>query len=57
VFPAIALVLAVVSLVALTVYNLKIGSIFAGLLILAVVYYLLRVRGKVDASWASRAVE
>ena len=57
VFPAIALVLAVVSLVALTVYNLKIASIFAGLLILAVVYYLLRVRGKVDASWATRAAE
>jgi ethanolamine permease len=57
VFPAVALVLAVVSLVALTVYNLKIAQIFGGLLLLAVVYYLVRVRGKVDPSWATRAAE
>ena len=57
VFPAIALVLAVVSLVALTVYNLKIAQIFGGLLLLAVVYYLVRVRGKVDPSWASKPAE
>jgi ethanolamine permease len=53
VFPVVALVLAVMSLVALTVYNLRIAGIFAGLLALAVVYYLVRVRGKVDTGWAS----
>jgi ethanolamine permease len=51
VFPAIALVLALISLVALTVYNLRIAGIFAGLLALGVLYYLARVRGKVDHSW------
>jgi ethanolamine permease len=55
VFPAVALVLALVSLVSLTVYNLRIAGIFAGLLALAVVYYLVRVRGKVDAGWARRS--
>ena len=51
-FPAIALVLALVSLAALTIYNLRIAEIFAGLLALSVLYYLTRVRGKVDMAWA-----
>jgi ethanolamine permease len=52
VFPAIALVLALVSLAALTIYNLRIAEIFAGLLVLSILYYLARVRGKVDMAWA-----
>ena len=54
VFPAMALVLSLLSLVALTVYNLRIAGIFAGLLAVGVIYYLARVRGKVDPAWASR---
>ena len=47
--------LALVSLAALTIYNLRIAGIFAGLLVLSVVYYLVRVRGKVDTAWARRS--
>jgi ethanolamine permease len=52
--PALALVLSVASLVALVVYNLWIAVVFAALLIVGVVFYLLRVRGRIDPAWARR---
>jgi ethanolamine permease len=53
-FPSVALVLSVASLVALAVYNPGIGAVFAGLLLAGVIFYLARVRGRVDPTWAHR---
>ena len=55
VFPALALVIAAVALVAMTVYNLEIAAIFAGLLALGGVYYATYVRGRVDDEWVREA--
>jgi ethanolamine permease len=52
--PALALVLSVASLAALVVYNLRIAAVFAGLLVIGVIFYLLRVRGRIDPTWAHR---
>jgi ethanolamine permease len=52
--PALALALSLASLAALVVYNLRIAGVFAGLLVIGVIFYLARVRGRVDPTWAHR---
>lgn len=53
--PALALVIAVVSLVALTWFNLEIAGVFVLLLGLAVAWYALAGRRALDESWARGA--
>lgn len=52
VFPAIALVMAVVTLIAFVVYNTGVAAIFAGMLAVGAVFYFAQVRGKIDPGWA-----
>ena len=49
-----ALGLSLASLAALVVYNLRIAAVFAALLLVGVLFYLLRVRGRIDPGWAHR---
>jgi ethanolamine permease len=51
VFPAVAFVLALLSLGALAFYNRTIALVFLALLAGGGAYYVLFVRGRVDASW------
>ena len=51
VFPAIALALAAIALVATAVYNPAIAAVFFGLLLAGCAYYALFVRGRVDDAW------
>jgi ethanolamine permease len=53
-FPAIALLLSLASLMALAVYNPGICAVFVALLLAGVTFYVARVRGRVDPTWASR---
>ena len=52
VFPVVALVLAALSLVAMTVYNLGIAALFALLMVLGLIWHQLRGRHGLDPSWA-----
>jgi ethanolamine permease len=51
VFPAIALCIATVSLVAMTVYNPKIAGIFAFIMSGGLIYYFGVARGQVREDW------
>lgn len=51
-FPALALIIATVALIAMTAYNLGVAAIFGGMLACGFVYFALFVRGRADASWA-----
>jgi ethanolamine permease len=51
--PAIALLLSLISLFAMTWFNPWIAAIFGGMLAAAGAYYALAVRGNVDAGWAA----
>jgi ethanolamine permease len=57
VFPAIALAIAALSLVALAVYNVSVAAIFAAIVVAGLVYYWFAVRGKIDDDWASQVVD
>lgn len=55
VFPAVALTIAAIALVATTVYNPTIAAVFFGLVALGCGYYAAFVRGRVDTRWAHDA--
>lgn len=57
VFPAVALVIATIALIAMTAYNLDIAAVFAGMLALGLGYYAAFVRGRASTRWASDPIE
>ena len=55
-FPALALVIATVALIAMTAYNLQIAAIFAAILFGGGIYFVVFVRGRADSAWASSRI-
>ena len=53
-FPIIALSIAALSLVALSIYNPMIAAIFFAIVAVGIVYFMLAVRGRVDHDWVRR---
>ena len=51
VFPALALAIAAISLVAMTLYNLAIAGVFFAIMAAGALYFLVLVRPRLGAGW------